>query len=94
MKLFAEAGFEARIAQIAEEKQTIVNLVAAQLGVAIVPKWTSRMAARGVRYVRLAASEMNKLPLAAAWTRGTRDPIRDHMMEILKAHLSRYARQA
>jgi DNA-binding transcriptional LysR family regulator len=94
MKLFAEAGLEARIAQIANEKQTIVNLVSAELGVAIVPKWTSRMAARGVRYVRLAASDMNKLPLAAAWTRGTRDPIRDDMLDMLKADLSRYALEA
>src|ERR1700754_2168488 len=94
MKLFAEAGLEARIAQIANEKQTIVNLVSAELGVAIVPKWTSRMAARGFGYVRLAASDMNKLPLAAAWTRGTRDPIRDDMLDMLKADLSRYALEA
>jgi DNA-binding transcriptional LysR family regulator len=94
MKLFAEAGLEARIVQIADEKQTIVNLVSAELGVAIVPKWTSRMAARGGRYVRIAASDMNKLPLAAAWTRGTRDPIRDDMLEMLKVHPSRYAREA
>jgi DNA-binding transcriptional LysR family regulator len=94
MKLFAEAGLEARIAQIANEKQTIVNLVSAELGVAIVPKWTSRMAARGVRYVRLAASDMNKLPLAAAWARGTRDPIRDDMLDMLKTHLARYALEA
>lgn len=63
MKLFAEAGLDARIAQIAEEKQTIVNLVSAGLGIAIVPSWTSRLASRGVRYVRLVASDMNKLPL-------------------------------
>ena len=94
MKLFAEAGLEARIVQIADEKQTIVNLVAAELGVAIVPKWTSRMAARGVRYVRLAASDMNKLPLAAAWSRGTRDPIRDDMLDMLRGNLLRYARDA
>ncbi len=94
MKLFAEAGLEARIVQIANEKQTIVNLVSAELGVAIVPRWTSRMAARGVRYVRLATSGMNKLPLAAAWTRGTRDPIRDDMLDTLKADLSRYALEA
>jgi DNA-binding transcriptional LysR family regulator len=94
MKLFAEAGLEARIVQVADEKQTIVNLVAAELGVAIVPKWTSRMAARGVRYVRLASSDMNKLPLAAAWTRGTRDSIRDDMLEMLRGQLSRYAKQA
>jgi DNA-binding transcriptional LysR family regulator len=94
MKLFSEAALEARIVQVADEKQTIVNLVSADLGVAIVPKWTSRMATRGVRYVRLAASDMNKLPLAAAWARGTRDPIRDSILETLKAHLSRYAREA
>jgi DNA-binding transcriptional LysR family regulator len=94
MKLFAEAGLQARIVQIADEKQTIVNLVAAELGVAIVPRWTSRMAARGVRYVRLAASDMNKLPLAATWTRGTRDPVRDEMLAMLRAQLSGYTREA
>ena len=94
MKLFAQAGLQARVTQIANEKQTIVNLVAAELGVAIVPRWTSRMAARGVRYVPLAASDMNRLPLAAAWSRGTRDLIRDEMLDILKASLKRYAREA
>jgi DNA-binding transcriptional LysR family regulator len=94
MKLFAAAGLNARIVQLANEKQTIVNLVAAELGVAIVPRWTSRMAARGVRYVPLAASDMNRLPLAAAWTRGIRDPIRDEMLDILKASLKRYAKEA
>jgi DNA-binding transcriptional LysR family regulator len=94
MKLFAQAGLHARIAQLANEKQTIVNLVAAELGVAIVPRWTSRMAARGVRYIPLVASDMNRLPLAAAWTRGTRDLIRDEMLELLKASLKRYAKEA
>ena len=94
MKLFAEAGLQARIVQLANEKQTIVNLVAAELGVAIVPRWTSRMAARGIRYVPLDASDLNRLTLAAAWTRGTRDPIRDEMLEMLRAGLSRYALEA
>lgn len=94
MKLFAEAGLQARIVQLANEKQTIVNLVAAELGVAIVPRWTSRMAARGICYVPLEASDLNRLTLAAAWTRGTRDPIRDEMLEILRSGLSRYALEA
>jgi DNA-binding transcriptional LysR family regulator len=94
MKLFAEAGLEARVAQIADEKQTIVNLVSAGLGVAIVPRWTSRMATRGVRFIRLAASDMNKLPLAAACTRGTRDPIRNDIVKMLRTNLASYARQA
>jgi DNA-binding transcriptional LysR family regulator len=94
MKLFAEAGCEARVVQIADEKQTIVNLVSAGLGVAVVPRWTSRMATRGVRFIPLAATDMNKLPLAAAFTHGTRDPVRDDVLEMLKADLPRYAREA
>jgi len=94
MKLFAQAGLHARVVQLADEKQTIVNLVAAELGVAIVPRWTSRMVARGVRYIPLAACDMNRLPLAAAWTRGTRDLVRDEMLEMLSASLARYAREA
>ena len=94
MKLFAEAGLQAHVVQIADEKQTIVNLVAAGIGVAIVPRWTSRMAARGVRYVPLATSALNRLPLAAAWTRGTRDPVRDRLIGMLQANLPRYAIEA
>lgn len=97
IKLFAEAGLHAQIAQIAEEKQTIVNLVAAELGVAIVPRWTARMAAAGVRYIPLkpaGAGTMNKLPLAAAWVRGSRDPVRDDMLDMLRKGLAAYAKQA
>jgi DNA-binding transcriptional LysR family regulator len=93
MKLFAKAGLPARIAQLADEKQTIVNLVAAGLGVAIVPRWTSRLATRGVRYVPLQATSMNGLPLAAAWIRGTRDVVRDEMLATIRAGLKRYARE-
>ncbi len=94
IKLFAEAGLSARIAQVAEEKQTIINLVSAGLGAAIVPRWTSRMATRGVRYIPLAASTANKLPLAAAWARGTRDPVRDDMLAMIRDGLKRYAKEA
>lgn len=94
MKLFAEAGLQANVVQIADEKQTIVNLVAAEIGLAIVPRWTSRMAARGVHYVPLGMSTMNKLPLAAAWVRGTRDRARDQLLEMLQDNLTRYAQEA
>jgi DNA-binding transcriptional LysR family regulator len=97
MKLFAEAGLQARIAQLADEKQTIVNLVAAELGVALVPRWTSRMATKGVRFIALQASgnaPMKKLPLAAAWIAGSRDPLRDAMLETLRRKLIVYAEKA
>jgi DNA-binding transcriptional LysR family regulator len=94
IKLFAEAGLQARIAQLAEEKHTIVNLVAANIGVAIVPRWTSRMAVEGVKYVRLdiaSGSAMKRLPLAAAWVRETRDDVRDEMLATLQERVQTYA---
>ena len=96
MRLFTERGIEPHVAQVAEEKQTIVNLVAANIGVAVVPRWTSRIAVRGVRYVRLAAEgeTMRRLPLAAAWIRGSRDTVRDALLATLKNGLTAYAEQA
>lgn len=97
VKLFSEAGLQPRITQLAEEKQTIVNLVAAGLGVAIVPRWTSRMTSTGVRYVSLdvaGTAAVNKLPLSAAWVRGSRDAVRDEMLDMLCQGLAAYAEQA
>ena len=90
IKLFLDAGLTARIAQIAEEKHTIVNLVATGTGLAIVPRWTSRIAVAGVRFVPLAVPEgrtRSTLVLAAAWPRGTRDARRDALLAILERHL-------
>lgn len=90
IKLFLDAGLTARIAQVAEEKQTIVNLVAAGTGLAIVPRWTSKLQVAGVAFVPLVAPEgptRSRLILAAAWARGTRDPMRDKFMGVVDRHL-------
>lgn len=90
IKLFMDAGLTARIAQVAEEKHTIVNLVAAGTGLAIVPHWTSRLQMPGVTFVPLSVPEgttRSKLILAAAWARGTRDPARDAFLSVLETHL-------
>lgn len=93
MQMFAEAGLKPAIAQFADEKQTIINMVAAKLGAAIVPRATSRLAVAGVRFVPLKVGSVSHLPLAAAWMRGTRDPARDAMLETLRARLFAYARR-
>jgi DNA-binding transcriptional LysR family regulator len=94
VKAFANAGLRAHVAQIADEKQTIINLVAAGLGAAIVPRWTSRMAPRGVRFIplRMPADSQTVLPLAAMWVRGTRDELRDELIAVLEARLREYSR--
>ena len=94
IRLFAEAQLEPRIVQYAEEKQTIVTLVAENLGVAIVPRWTSRISSRGVCYVPLEASGEYRLPLAIVWPRGARDAARDEMVEMIQDGLAGYALDA
>ena len=94
MKLFERAGLRPTISQIAEEKQTIVNLVAAKVGLAIVPRWTSRLKVAGVRFVPLVvrqAEDLRLLPLAVARLSGAPDPLCDAMLAVLRLRLPRYA---
>lgn len=96
MKLFLEAGLTARVAQIAEEKQTIVSLVSTGIGLAIVPRWASRLAVGGVSFVSLELPESarNRLALSAVWVRDARHPARDAFLNVLKNQLSALAQTA
>jgi DNA-binding transcriptional LysR family regulator len=90
IKLFQNEGLTARIVQIAEEKQTIVSLVGSGVGLAIVPRWASRLAVGGVRFVALhlpAGSARDKLALSAVWLRNTRHVQRSHFLEVLRSRL-------
>lgn len=90
IKLFAEAGLTARVAQVAEEKQTIVNLVSTGAGLAIVPRWAARLAVGGVAFIPLdlpAGSLRNKLALSAVWLRDTRVSARDALLNVLDKHI-------
>lgn len=90
MKLFINAGLTAHVVQIAEEKQTIVSLVGSGVGLAIVPKWTSRLAVGGVTFVDLALPEgraPGELALSAVWLRDTRNPLRDAFVQTLLQNL-------
>ncbi len=94
MQLFLDASLEPMIAQRAQEKQTIVNMVSAEIGAAIVPYWTSRSAVQGVIYrplVDLSGRRIRELPLSAAWLKGTHDHFRDELIALLRANLERYS---
>lgn len=94
MQLFLDASLQPNISQQAEEKQTIVNMVGAEIGAAIVPYWTSRNAVNGVVYralVNESGRPIRELPLAAAWVKGSHDHYRDQLMQLLKENLERYS---
>lgn len=97
MKLFLQSGLTARVTQIADEKQTIVNLVASGIGIAIVPRWTSRLAVAGVRFIPIDTrgdSPGYRLDLSAAWLKGVRDEARDALMLTLDERIEALAASA
>lgn len=68
--LCAESGFMPRVAQEARHMETIVRLVDAGLGVALVPSWTQRQWSTSVVYATLQTrSSLARMTLAAAWLR-------------------------
>lgn len=91
IKLFQQAGIEATITQVANEKQTIINLVAAGMGMAIVPLWISRFAVSGVKFLPLKPAAVNGLPLSVVWLQEREDDVREKMLKIIAGHRELYA---
>lgn len=89
--LFIRAGLIPKYVQQAEEKQTIINLVGAKVGIAIIPFWNSKTAVNNVVFIPLVdenGQPVTVLPLAAAWVEGTHDKYRDIIIDVVKKCLS------
>jgi len=69
-----KAGFEPIISQLAPHFSTIVNLVAAELGVSIVPASMMQLRVTGIVY-RQIAGQPPKTQLALAYRRGETSPV-------------------
>jgi DNA-binding transcriptional LysR family regulator len=70
---FAERGLVPRFGQEAIQMQTIVSLVSAGLGIAIVPSSIRNLQRKGVRYLEL-AGETSVIESGLIWRRGSRLP--------------------
>jgi DNA-binding transcriptional LysR family regulator len=71
--LCQRAGFEPRVAQYATQIHTVVGLVGAGLGVAVVPATARNLHPQNVRFIRL-IDEAEPLHVALAWRRGHETP--------------------
>ncbi|WP_260928325.1 LysR family transcriptional regulator [Novosphingobium sp. 9] len=95
VKLFEEAGVTMTVGQEAEEKHTILRMVSAGIGAAIVPRWSATSNEQGVIYRTLALSTRSiTLPLAAMWLQGDQNRLVDALMATLEGNLDRYASTA
>jgi DNA-binding transcriptional LysR family regulator len=76
------AGFSPRIVQEAQ-MQTIVSLVAAGIGVALVPSTLQNLSRKGLVYKALTGAP-SKLELAVAWRREDRSPLLAQFLAVVK----------
>lgn len=88
MNVFKAGGRSPVIAQYAEEKQTILSLVAAGLGIALVPSSYKNMNADGVKYLLLSpVKHVEGLPLSAMWHQGNNNIHVSALLNMLSANL-------
>jgi DNA-binding transcriptional LysR family regulator len=78
----AEAGFVPRVRHEVMETSTLVTLVAAGLGVAIVPAPTAALDIAGVRYLPLVPENLG-VDLVAAHLGGDRSPLIENVLRVL-----------
>jgi len=76
------AGFSPRIVQEAQ-MHTIVSLVAAGIGVSLVPATLENLSRRGIVYRKLAGSTP-KLELAVAWRHEDRSPLLAAFLNVVR----------
>jgi DNA-binding transcriptional LysR family regulator len=81
--LCADAGFTPRVRHEVDETSTLVTLVAAGLGAAIVPAPTSALGIAGVVYRPLQSRSLG-VDLVAAWTASAHDQLVRRVIETLR----------
>lgn len=83
VRLCAEAGFTPRVRHEVEETSTLVTLVAAGLGVAVVPAPTSALDVAGVAYLPLRPRALG-VDLVAAWVSAPHNQMIGRALEVLR----------
>ncbi|NIF22167.1 LysR family transcriptional regulator [Candidatus Pantoea multigeneris] len=84
MNIFKSVGLTPVIAQYADEKQTILSMVAAGLGLALVPASYRNMNTDGVKYIDLQLDQnVPGLPLSVMWYAGNEDRFVTIILDIL-----------
>ena len=92
MRAFQAAGEEARIVLEAAEKQTMVSLVAAGIGLALVPNWVAKLQVPGVVYRPLRLETLMEGPesaLGLAWSEDLRSGPRQLFVDLVHTSLAK-----
>jgi len=81
-------GFRPRVVQSAREFFTVLALVAAGMGIAVVPRAMTSQRVEGVAYLPLDVADA-LWQVSAAWVAETSSAVRDAFLSVLRADLAR-----
>lgn len=84
LALFRDAGLKPRVAQETGEMQTAVSLVAAGIGVALVPATVRNLGREGVAYRPLASPDPPTVELTMAYREGDPSPVLPHFLDVVR----------
>jgi DNA-binding transcriptional LysR family regulator len=88
MAYFATAGLVPRILQETTEKPAMLAMVAAGMGVALVPDWVETLSRPGIRFVPVDGIRLDPSPAGAivgmAWRGQQRHGVRDDLLKMLR----------
>jgi DNA-binding transcriptional LysR family regulator len=93
LRVCAAYGFRPQVAQSATEFFTVLALVAARMGIAVVPSPVTLTRVEGVAYLPLDVPEA-AWRVGAAWLPATDNPARSAFLTLLREHLGRAAARA
>jgi DNA-binding transcriptional LysR family regulator len=82
-----QAGFSPRVVQEAAQMQTILSLVAAGIGVALVPETVQTLRRDGLHYKTL-RERVPETGIALVWLRDSNSPAMDHFIEHARSKAS------
>jgi DNA-binding transcriptional LysR family regulator len=94
MRAFSLAGEEAKVVLEAAERQTMISLVAAGMGLAIVPSWAAKLRVPGVVYRPLRVERSPDCPesaLGIAWCEDVPSAPRELFLDLVRSHLAQKA---
>jgi DNA-binding transcriptional LysR family regulator len=80
--LCARSGFSPTVVQEAIQMSTVVSLVAAGIGVALVPSSVVKLGRKDVLYKPL--RNLPKVDIALAWSRADADPILSNWLSVAR----------
>ncbi|NJM72850.1 MAG: LysR family transcriptional regulator [Scytonema sp. RU_4_4] len=83
ISLFQQAGFSPKVVQKASQKQTILGLVSAGMGVSLAPASIRNIHRTGVVYITLNTSDV-EVELVAVWRQDESLPVLRTFLEVMK----------